>query len=47
MLNYRTVLDIRERGEKRARRLHESGLHGRIAEKKQQLKDTNNKKRLG
>ena len=28
------------------RRLHESGLHGRIAAKKPLLKDTNNKKRL-
>jgi hypothetical protein len=28
------------------RRLHESGLHGRIAVKKPPLKDTNNKKRL-
>ena len=28
------------------RRLHESGLHGRIAEKKPLLKDTNNKKWL-
>ena len=28
------------------RSLHESGLHGRIAEKKPLLKDTNNKKRL-
>ena len=28
------------------RRLCESGLHGRIAAKKPQLKDTNNKKRI-
>jgi hypothetical protein len=28
------------------RRLHESGLHGRVAAKKPLLKDTNNKKRL-
>ena len=28
------------------RRLRKSGLHGRIAEKKPLLKDTNNKKRL-